>query len=266
MNREVVPRLVDTANISNGGVLQGGATQTDGVIEWVLSNVTTLNLTYDMRPADCRFDVQLEGSSWVSDPYEAPVAGDAAIAGTEVVASDLESWQTTEIGAAASGASQALAEHDLLVRGDGAGVTGARDSFHFTHVQQTGDFELLCWGELKPNGAKLGSEMIRAFQKQGELIRYVAKPLDVRDIPAGLYRKLEILRGAVAPSLEHLGGGEAIEAGVDLDRVEVAGVVGEPVRGAQARRIEVAAPLRMAPAGGADAEAAGLLRGKHGGD
>ena len=71
-------------------------------------------------------------------------------------------------------------------------------------VIQAGQIEVLGGGKLEQDGTELGPQMVGVFQKEGQLGRHVAQPLDVSDIPAGFHCELKIRRSAVSPSLEHL--------------------------------------------------------------
>jgi len=60
--------------------------------------------------------------------------------------------------------------------------------------------------------------MISPLQEQGELIGYVPEPLDVGNVPAGLYGELEIGRRTVPPALKRLRGRQPVERVVELHR------------------------------------------------
>jgi hypothetical protein len=49
--------------------------------------------------------------------------------------------------------------------------------------------------------------MVSAVEKEGQLIRNIAKPLDMGDIAAGFDGKLELGGSGLPPTLEHLRGG-----------------------------------------------------------
>jgi hypothetical protein len=55
--------------------------------------------------------------------------------------------------------------------------------------------------------------------------------LDMGYEPAGLDREAEAGRGLTSPLLEYPLGGKAVEAGIDLYRAEMAGIVRKPLAG-----------------------------------
>src|SRR5437867_7708496 len=78
--------------------------------------------------------------------------------------------------------------------------------------------------------------------------------LDVGEVAARLHREQEGGRCPVHPALDRLAGGQPVEGGVHLHRVEACRVVREPATRRHPRRIEDAPPVRIVPARAADAD------------
>src|SRR5579871_528905 len=82
-------------------------------------------------------------------------------------------------------------------------------------------------------------------------------PLEVERDPLGtcereLRSEPEPGRHGLPPALELVGGGEAVGGCVQLDGVEVPGVVGQELALLHAGRVETRLPARVRPARGAD--------------
>ena len=95
-------------------------------------------------------------------------------------------------------------------------------------------------------------------EDRGPLHQVVDRPLrlleaaDVAEVPTRLDREPKVVRHRVAPPLEGVGRRHPIERDVQLDRLEVLGVVREPVAGLEEPRIERPAPVAIVEPGRAD--------------
>lgn len=78
------------------------------------------------------------------------------------------------------------------------------------------------------------------------------EPLKMGDGLGRFEDELEIFGDLSGPGFDGCGGGEAIEAAVDFDGGEVAGVEGEEVGGGEVPGVEGGFPLFVAIAAGAD--------------
>jgi hypothetical protein len=78
-------------------------------------------------------------------------------------------------------------------------------------VAQPAEVELLVWRELKEHRTELGAQVPGPVHEQGDLVAYLAEPLDMGDVAAGLYCKPKIGRSGVPPTLEHFSRRQAIE-------------------------------------------------------
>src|SRR3990172_2175439 len=85
-------------------------------------------------------------------------------------------------------------------------------------------------GELPEHGGELPAEMACRVALLEQRCARKGEPPDVGEIPACLDREPEAGRGGVAPVREGRGFERMVEGGVHLDRVEVPGVVLEPLR------------------------------------
>jgi hypothetical protein len=69
----------------------------------------------------------------------------------------------------------------------------------------------------------------------------------MRQEPAGFHRKAKPCRRGLAPLAKAFGGGQMVEAVVDLHRIEVAQITAEHLAGGQVFWIEKAAPVLVMP-------------------
>ncbi len=110
--------------------------------------------------------------------------------------------------------------------------------------------------KLVENRPEVLAQQARQIEESLDLLGSVAELLDVGDVPAGLDREQKPRRHAVVPVHHRLLLRQVVESVVDLDRVEVLGVVLEPFVLAEFLRVEPADPVIVVPAGGADPDVA----------
>jgi len=153
---EVLPTLCVPSEISNGGVLTGG------VIEWTLTSVSNVTLTYKLEPGSCIALARFGQSTWEAGPYQALLTGESELRGPSVVDEDLGAWENVSVGTG-SGKAQSFSDTDVLVEAGGDGIRLTTDSFHFIHVPASGDFEISAKIECVENalGAGLAGLMVR---------------------------------------------------------------------------------------------------------
>ena len=113
------------------------------------------------------------------------------------------------------------------------------------------------WRELVQQRPQRVAELAGEQDEAVDLVRAIDQLLHMGDEAVDLDRVAEARRRLLAPAIEGRFQRNAVEAGVDLDRVELFGVALEPQSLGQAIRIEDPAPVFVDPARAADVDAAG---------
>src|SRR4029450_1859214 len=86
----------------------------------------------------------------------------------------------------------------------------------------------------------------------------ILEALHVRSVATELERVAEVGRDRLPPRVEGHGAGKAVEAAVDLHRVEMSSIVGKPLVARELLWIEDASPVTIVEARGADAKCRAL--------
>ena len=112
--------------------------------------------------------------------------------------------------------------------------------------------------QLDEDGAEGRAQLAGDLEEALDRFVRILEALDVAAVAAEFQGVFEALRRGLAPVPEGLRPRQVVEGVVDLDAVELAGVVLEPALLRQVLRVEGALPVRVLVAGGADAEVGGL--------
>jgi hypothetical protein len=124
---------------------------------------------------------------------------------------------------------------------------------------EAGQLLLVEVAELQGATEELRSQLPGGGQEGADLLPAIDQHLLVGDDLGHLEGEAEAVRRPIAPALDHLAAGAAVEGAVYLDDRETLGVEREKAGGLQVGRVEDGGPVLVRPAAGADTD--GVHRG-----
>jgi hypothetical protein len=113
--------------------------------------------------------------------------------------------------------------------------------------------------ELKQISGNLVFQRLELPKEPLDRLLAAAEFVNVGDQPAGFYGETELLRGSLRPALCCARFGDVVKGCIELNRIEMFGIVLEPASLGNDFRVEIPFPVLVSPTGSADSSHLSVL-------